>query len=506
MVDASVVLAEFAHESNTFVHSTTNRADFEDRRALFGAELVQELRDTNSEIAGYLTALEAADCAIEPAMAVSATPGGVVERSTFEHFWSHLEDNLTEALPAVDGVALALHGAMVLEDDLDGDGLILERVRDIVGDDRHIVATLDLHTNITDRMLGAADALIAYEEYPHTDTFDTGRTGGELLTSLIRTDQWPVSHIERPPLLSSGPNQNTSISPMADLMAAARRAEEDEAVYKVNVTPGFFRSDIPEAGFAVSTVAQHGTAAREASRSIAEQAWAARDAFHVDYPTPTEAVETAVERVRGVEAPAAPIVLGDVGDNPGGGATGDETAMLRALLDTGVEDAGLVLIHDPAAVERCLTAGVGGEVTLDLGGKKPDSQTAPIEGLTGRVRAITDGQFRNTGPMSTGTLNDTGRTIRFECIPGPAVVITEKRIQPLDAELWRHVGVQPERLDLIVVKSANHYRADYDRIAAEVIPVDSPGGNTIDPSDYDYKRIHRPIFPLDDVPGYPPWE
>lgn len=505
MSGPEILVAEFAHESNTFVHDTTDREDFEDRRALFGAEVIDEMRGTNSEVAGFVSVLEEHDWGIRPAMAVSATPGGVVERETFEHYWEQLADAIESNLDRIDGVALALHGAMVLEDHQDGDGLIIKRVRELVGADVPIAVTVDLHTNVTDRMLSAADVLVAYEEYPHTDTFETGETAAEILVTVIEDGLDPAMHVERPPVLSSGPNQNTSISPMQDLMSLAREAEEDDEVFKVNVTPGFFRSDIPEAGLAVSTVARSADLARDTTREIATAAWEARAEFIADYPSPAEAVEIAADRVAAGATADGPIVLGDVGDNPGGGAAGDETAMLRAVLDQGLSNAGVVLIHDPEAVEACRDAGVRSDVTLDLGAKKVDSYTEPIHDLDGYVKAITDGRFHNTGPMGTGTATDTGHTVLLRCGDDVSVVVTDKRIQPLDAELWRHVGVQPERLDVIVVKSANHYRADYDRLAAEVIPVDSPGGNTIDPNDYDYDRIRRPIFPLDEVPDYPPW-
>jgi microcystin degradation protein MlrC len=333
--------------------------------------------------------------------------------------------------------------------------------------------------------------------------YERGEDAADILLDVLDGTKTEM-YVERVPLFVPGAGQNTSDDPMQGIMAAAREVETRPDVLKVNVTPGFFRADIPDAGFAVTTVATSDAAAREVSRDVAESVWDSRNEFVVEYPSPSTAVEQAMDRVaeRGPDAP--PVVLGDVGDNPGGGATGDETALLRELLDRGVDNAGVVLIHDPEAVERCLDAGVGSTVTIDLGGKKVDSHTEPLH-LEGYVKAVTDGSFVNTGPMRTGTENDTGRTVLLRCGRDVSVVVTEKRIQPLDAELWRHVGVQPERLSVVVVKSSNHYRADYETISDEIIPVDSPGVNTVDPTDYDYEHIRRPKIPLDDVDSYPDW-
>lgn len=505
MTKDKILIGQFAHESNTFVSETTDREHFKVDRELFGEAVLAELTGTNSEIHGFASVLNDSPYETIPSIAARTTPGGVVERETFEFYWDAIEQTLIEERDHIAGVALALHGAMVLEDYDDGDGLVLSRIRELLGEDVPIVATVDLHTNVTEEMTTNADAIVAYEEYPHTDMYETGEAAAKILLECLKSGMDTYMHVERPPLIVPGASQNTSDDPMEGIMNRARELEERSGVLKVNVTPGFFRADIPEAGFAVTTVATTGDTAREVSRDVAEAIWDHRDDFIVEYPTPGEAVDRAIDTVNSGDANATPVVLADVGDNPGGGATGDETALLSELLDRGVENAGVVLIHDPGAVECCIDAGVGSTVTLDLGGKKVDTHTESIRNLEGYVKAVTDGTFVNTGPMRTGTANDTGRTVLFQCGEGVSVVVTEKRIQPLDAELWRHVGVQPERLSIVVVKSANHYRADYETLSDEIVPVDSPGINTVDPTDYDYENVSRSKVPLDEVKSYPDW-
>jgi Uncharacterized conserved protein len=167
-------------------------------------------------------------------------------------------------------------------------------------------------------------------------------------------------------------------------------------------------------------------------------------------------------------------------------------------------------MRDPEVVERCVAAGVSERVTVGLGGKTDDRHGDPIEDLDGYVKAITDGEFQNTGPMGTGSENHLGRTIHLKCghADGVSVLLTENRLQPLDAEIWRHAGIQPERLDTLVVKSMNHFRADYEPMSSEVMPINSIGLCGMDPRNFVFSTIRRPVFPLDDMTDddYPDWK
>jgi microcystin degradation protein MlrC len=507
-----VLIGELAHESNTFAAGRTRREHFRQRREYFDDAVIGKLRGTNSAIGGALEVAEAEGYALHPTVAASASPGGVVAADAYECYVDRIVDGAREHADALDGVFLALHGAMVPEGMDDGEGPLLAAVREAVGD-VPVVATFDLHGNVTDRMVEAADALVACETYPHVDMDATGRRAMDLLGRIADGEVEPVTRVERPPLLPHGPLQNTRTGPMADVMARARDLEEREPILKANVFPGYHMADVPEMGFSVPVVADGDpAAAREAARELAALAWDRREAFVGDFPTPEEAVADATRAIGARGGGDGPVVLADVGDNPGGGAAGDGTALLEALLeaDEPAVDAGVAILRDPEAVAACVAAGVRERVTVTLGGKTDEHHGGPVEDVDGYVAAVTDGRFRNTGPMGTGTRNDLGRAVRFECGTGDAVTVllAENRLQPLDAEIWRHLGVQPERLDVLVVKSTNHFRADYEPMASRVIVVDSPGLSAIDVSRFDHERIPRPQFPLDDVPGdaYPDWE
>jgi len=506
-----VFLAEFSHETNTFATTPTERAEFRNRGEFFGREVLSEFEGTNSTIGGACEVAEAEAIDLLPSVSAEATPGGVVSREAYEFYTERILDDLREA-GDVEGVFLSLHGAMVQEGGVDGEGPLLSAVREVVGESVPVVATLDLHGNVTDETVASADALVAFETYPHTDMAETGRRAMELLVAAVRGEIDPVTRIERPPLLPFVPNENTREGPMAELMAEARRLEANEGVLETNVLPGFHQADVPGIGFSVPVVADGDPAlARETARSLAGTAWSMREAFVGEYPTPEEAVRQAGRLQRDGACESGPVVLADVGDNPGAGGAADGTVLLRELLEQGVENAGLALVCDPEAVERAIEAGVGSRPTITLGGKTDDRHGEPLE-VEGYVATITDGQFRNTGPMATGVRTNLGRAVRLR-VGGEGggaieVIVTENRVQPYDAEIWRHVGLQPERLDVLVVKSTNHYRASYEPLASEVITVNSPGLGAMDARLFEYGNVDRRLYPIDDLDetAYPDWE
>lgn len=511
MGSPTVFVAELSHETNTFSDEPTGRKQFQERREYFGDEVLEEFDGTNTTIGGAMEIAEREGVDLRPSVAAAAMPSGRVTADAYEFYTGRVVTDLREIADELDGVFLSLHGAMVQEGGVDGEGPLIEVVRKVVGPNVPIVVTLDLHGNITDRMIDAADALVAFESYPHTDMGPTGRRAMSLLLETVAGQLDPVMRIERPPVLPYGPKQNTRDGPMAEVMSIARELEDRDGVLKVNVLPGFHQADIPLMGFSIPVVADSSEIiARDAARELAETVWDRRDEFVAAFPEPEEAVSQALELTEADVTEDGPVVLADLGDNPGGGGATDGTTVLRELIDQEVKNSGFALIHDPKVVAQAVNAGVGERIIATLGGKKDNLHGDPIEDLELYVKAITDGQFRNTGPMGTGTRNNLGQAIRARIggEDGVEVILVENRIQPLDAEVWRHMGIQPERLDVLVVKSTNHYRADYEPMASEVIPVDTPGLVAVNPGRFEYEHIERPKFPIDDMDdaAYPDWE
>lgn len=500
----TVVVGAVAHETNTFVTDTVARSDFQARRELFGTEVTESLRGTETAMGGIIEAAADHDVDLIQTVAAFATPGGVVSRDAAAFYTEEILSGLREHVADLDGVILPLHGAMVTEDHTDGEGALLERVREVVGPDTPVVVTLDLHGNVSDRMVAIADALVAYETYPHLDKAATGRRGMDLLVSMLVGDVTPTIAMERPPLIALQPKAHTERGPMADVMARARDHESRAGVLKVNVLPGFYHADIPEMGVTVPVVTDDDPAlARRVALDVAEYVWDNRAAFVEDYPEPAEAVAQAKERRKTLSAEDGPIVMADFGSNPGGGGAANGTTVLREMLDQGLENAGWAIMHDPEVVADCLAAGVGERVETTVGGKTDDRHGAPIEDVDGYVKAITDGIYYNTGTSHSGrgVRNEIGRTVRFQCGPDDSVtvVVAETRASAFDAEIWRHVGQPPERLDYICVPSLIAFLGDYGPFAAEVILVDTPGASAVNPHRFEYAHIPRPLYPLDEL-------
>jgi len=510
MSNETVLIGGFSHETNTFASGKTDRPLFQERREYFGQEIPEKMRGTNTSEGGVMEIAQKKGINLRYTVSASATPSGVVASDAYEFYTGKILEGVEEHVNELDGVCLCLHGAMVPEGMDDGEGPLVAAVRDRVGPDIPIAVTLDLHGNNTDQLVEEADILVSFEEYPHTDTGATGRRAMRFLTQTMRGELNPTMHIERPPVLALGPKQNTREGPMAEVMELAREYEKRDNVVKVNVFPGFHQADVPSMGCSIPVVADGDPdVAREVSRELATYVWENRRDFIGDYPDPEEAVSEAREILDQLGKDDGPIVMADVGDNPGGGGAADGTTVLREMLNQKLTNAGFAIIRDPEVVDACIEAGVGERVTVDLGGKTDDRHGEPIENLDSYVKAITDGEFVNTGPMGTGSENHLGTGVHLKCghEDGVSVIVTENRMQPLDAEIWRHVGIQPERLDVLVVKSTNHFRADYEPMSSEVIPINSIGLVAMDPRKFDFECVRRPQFPLDEMTddAYPDW-
>lgn len=508
----TVLTGELAHETNTFVRGLTERSDFQEDREYLGEDVPTQMAGTETSIGGIVDS--AADTGIELLHTISAraTPSGVVSEEAYSFYRSLILDELRDHIDEIDGVILALHGAMATEVAPDGEGPLLSAVRSIVGPDVPVVATLDLHANVTEEMVEVADALVAYEEYPHLDKAETGVKAFDILVKAMRGKVEPTSHFERPPTIIFQPKAHTTHGPIAKVMERAREYEQQDDVLKANVLPGFYHADISEMGVTTPVVTDGDPElARKVSRDLAELIWENRKEFVGEYPKPAEAVAQAKGVISGLDEENGPVVMADFGSNPGGGGASNGTTVLQEMLEQEVDNSGWAIMHDPEAVEDCIAAGVGNRVTVDVGGKTDDRHGETITDLDGYVKAITDGRYVNTGTSHSGrgVQNTIGQTVRFECgaDDGVTIVLAERRASAFDAEIWRHIGLPPERLDLICIPSLIAFLGDYEPLSSDVILVDTPGVSAVNPERFDYSHIARPISPLDDMDddAYPSW-
>lgn len=476
------------HESHSFSNVVTDIDAFKKVLLLEGDESIERLRNTTSEMAGFIRGAERFGFELVPSLWAWGVSTGPVQAETLEHLIGIVEQSYDNA-GKIDGILFALHGAMVAEQALDGDGYILSSFRKFAGD-IPIVVTLDLHANISEAMVENADAIVGYDTYPHIDQVERGEEAAGILVRTIRGEIIPVMSLEKPSMITVPNMQFTDVNPMKELLSLAWEAERQVGVVSVTVAGGFAYSDVPEIGPSVLVVTDNDMeTGRKYARQIAERFWELRD----DFLPHLASVEEAVTQAIGSDA--SPVILADVGDNIGAGTPGDSTFILQELIDQGASSA-VVIVADPQAVEAAVEAGVGCQVDFTVGGKCDEFHGSPVR-VRGRVTLISDGVFQNRGPMRDGITERMGRTAVVDA-SGIKIVLTEIKMPPWNLEQLRSVGISPEREAIIALKSAVAFRAAYERIAGEIIEVNSPGLSSADLAAFSYSNIRRPLYPLDD--------
>ncbi len=490
-----VLTGMFSHETNTFSNLPTGLEQFKQRHFLEGAAIEGAFGDTRSSLGGFIDVARRRGAELVYTVAASATPGGKVTDDVFELVWENVCSALDEH-PDVTGVLLALHGAMVVESDDDGEGALLERLRSRVGAEVPIVATLDLHANLTPRMVGNADVLIGYKTYPHVDGWERAVEAAELLLEMAAGKVRPTMPMAKPPLAPTCPGQLTERTPARDFVDRLVELEASPGVLSASMLEGFPYADIEEMGmgFLVVTDGDRALAQRQAD-ALAEAAWARRYEFVADLLDVPEAVEEAMA----LSAGGHPVVLADMSDNPGGGAAGDSVAILAEFTRRGATGVAVSTVYDPEVVALAHEAGVGATLRTRLGGKTDDLH-GPSLSIEGRVRSLSDGRFVYKGRMNTGVRSTLGRAAVVE-VAGNLVIVNEYRRQSIDPEILRSQDIEPRECRFIVLKSAVHYRSNFSELAHAIVEVTGPGVCSARLSDFHFEHVRRPLFPLDDVPG-----
>ena len=489
-----ILIAGFQHETNTFAPSRTGYQDFVHGGAFpamaRGADILA-MRDVNIPIGGFIRAMEGPRVELIPVLWAGATPAAHVEEEAFEQIAGEIVDAARDG--SFDGIYLDLHGAMVCSHDDDGEGLLLARLREAVGPNVPIVASLDLHANVTRRMLEQADALVAYRTYPHEDMAEAGeRAAGLLKVLLAQGDrlQWAARRL---PFLIPINAMCTMVEPAQGAYRMLGMAEAGQNV-ALSFAPGFPAADFPECG---GMVWGYGADARvDGAVDALARYVIGREAQWV---VPFLAPEEAVRRAQWIAAQASrPVVIADTQDNPGGGGDSNTTGMLRALVACNAQEAAIGLMVDPQAAQAAHQAGVGRSISIGLGGQSGIPGDAPFY-ATFRVEQLSDGRCRYDGPMMNGKLTDAGPSARLS-IGGVQIVVSTYKDQMLDRNLYRMAGVQPEAMKILVNKSSVHFRADFQPIAEAILVAKAPGPLCADPADFPWTRLApgmrlRPLGP-----------
>lgn len=486
-----VLTAEISHETNTFSIRPTDLDAFKSRYFLLGQDAIRERGQANTDLAGFLDVARQKGWVLTHAISTSAPPGGRVTAGTL----------ITLAEPVLelartqlfDGVLLALHGAMATERSDDGEGEFLQRLRKIIGPDIPVAITLDPHANVTQKMANLANIIVSYKTYPHIDMRECAIRAGEILHRTMSGEIRPQTLLVRRPMLEEVNGGRTDIGPMIERNSMARAHEQQSNTFSISINAGFGNADIAEVGPTVLVTYQgdhrpHETIANE----LADDIWNRRFEVLNDYL----GVEAAAAQCAAHDGANGPIVVADYADNPGGGAYGDATTLLAALLAEGVSDACFGPMIDPETVRLLEAHAVGDTVTLALGGRTdPAFGGGPLT-VTGTLKLLSDGGYTGTGPILGGLHRSWGPTAVLAA-QGIEILIVSNATQMLDLEQFRAFGIDPADKAIIALKSMQHFRAAFEPIAARVIVCDSGALCTPDLARLPYQKVPRPVFPLD---------
>jgi microcystin degradation protein MlrC len=502
---ARIAVGGFQHETNTFAPLRASWADFERADAwpgfVRGPELIKAIEGFNIPIAGAVLALQALGHELVPLCWCSAPPSSYVDREAYEKVAGWIIEDL-QAHGPVDAVYLDLHGAMVAEHSEDGEGELMRRVRAVIGERVPLVASLDYHTNMTPEMVRHASAMVGYRTYPHIDMAETGGRAARLLDRMLK-DRRPLYKAYRQldfliPLVW----QCTLMEPakgIFKLIGEIERGSDEfggptgthnQGIVTITHTPGFPPADIAQCGPALVVYGHDKEAAEAQADRLAGFIKQQEPAFAGRLYTPDEAV---VEAMRLARTAARPILLADIQDNPGAGGTSDAVGLLQALIIHRARGAVIGMIVDPEAAEAATVAGEGAVLERGIGAAVGFAGEKPVE-RSWRVARLGSGIFTGSGPMYGGAKFQIGpMALLTDDQSGVSAVLACRRIQAVDQEMFRHVGVEPSDVPILALKSTVHFRAHFQPIAEAVLCVQSPGAHVTDPAELPYRNLRKGI-------------
>lgn len=485
----NIAIGGIMHESNTFAPQPADRKRFEEASLAFGEDVIPVWKDAHHEFGGFIGGAAKYGYSLVPTAMAWATPAGPVTDDAF--------DEIVGAIIAgakrepIDGLLIALHGAMVTASHPSADTEVLRRVREAFPD-KPIALSLDFHGNVSPKIAEYADIIVGYQTYPHIDQRDRGLLAAELLVRTIKKEIRPVAAVAKRAMILNLLGQATEREPMRSLMTKARQMEKRPGMLSASIMAGFPYADVPEMGPAVMAVHDGDRAAAQAvAEELAETMWQVRHELYVPCPTPEEAVGLALASER------TPVLLIDLGDNIGGGSSGDGTVLLDEILKRKASGA-IVVLYAPEAVKAATRLGVGAYFTGKVGGALDKLHGDPIR-VSGLIKSIHDGKWVETEARHGGRRhNDQGPTVVLT-IDGPNTLILDSyRTPPFSLGQITSLSIDPQSARMIVVKAAVAYKAAYAPLAGRVIEVDTPGVTAINPKHFTYRNIKRPMFPLDD--------
>ncbi|SAL42383.1 MlrC domain-containing protein [Caballeronia peredens] len=486
-----ILIARMNHETNTFSPVATPLEAFGRDGPCYGDDAYRENAGMRTAMSAFIDAAKREGASIVTPISASANPSGRVAASAYDAICA----SIIEAAEGCDAVMLDLHGAMVAENSSDGEGDLLERVRRVLPR-APIAVSLDLHGNVTQKMIDHADVIVSFKTYPHVDMYESGAHAARLLFDRIHGRAKPVIAWAQPPLMTHTLRSATAEGVMKRAVDAARAAERDDGVLAVSVLAGFSLADIEAPCLSVVVVANGAREkAQEVADRIARLIWDDRDGF-VYRSAPLE--QSISEGARLAGETNKPVLLLDHGDNCMSGGTCDTTDAFEEALKQGLDGIVVGPFCDPDAVAKLYAAGEGASVTIGIGNKLASvaSRGKPPLEVTGIVRALTNGEYIISGPTYTGQRAYMGRAAVIET-HSARILLTERTHEPWDLGVFESVGINPATARFLILKSRMYCRPVFVPLSGGLVECDSRGVTSSDYALFSFGNLKRPVYPLD---------
>jgi len=470
--------------------------DFFERSELCRGDAVLSLQE--GTVGGMLDTLRQQSAEIAPLLVAISCSSGPLTADCYGQLKTEMLDRLRQSLP-VDGVLLALHGSASAENAGDIEGDLLAAVRSIVGVEIPIVATLDLHAHVTEAMVRSANALVAWETYPHRDAVTTGQRGADLLLRTLQGEVKPTMALAKAPVIVGGVHSGTEgDAPFAEIMRFAKSFENDSDVLSTSAFLVHPYLDLPEMGGGGLVITNDNMEkAASIAAQIAQLYWARRFKLEADVYSPAEAIN------EGLEIEGGPVLLAEVADCCGGGAAGDNVTTLKSLVELCSDQPSLVPVVDPAAAQACHSAGAGGELTLQLGHSLDPQWGSPLH-VTGTVAKTSDGTFTYSEGIYKGQTGNMGPSAVFT-VGAIQILITTHATYDWADEQFRSMQLDPLSAKFIVVKNPMNFRVGYDGVYKSYFILGTPGSTPATVKHVQFKNLQRPYFPKDtEIPNFNP--
>ena len=476
-----VVVAELKQETATFNPASSHYDDFQVYR---GQDVLAAYRGTRTELAGAMAILEPAGIEIIPTLAAAAVSGGPIADADLDRLLAECVDAVRPHSD-VDGAYICLHGAMAGESEIDPEGRLLSALRGLLSG-VPMVASLDLHAVISDRMMDAADVLVPFHTYPHVDQYETGQRAARILLRLLRGEVRPTTARVELPLLVRGDELITATGKFGTAIKSCQKIESSPGGLAAGVIIGNAFTDVPDLQSNVLVCRDNDLAgAEQEALQIARYMWRHREQFQAELTPLADAIELA-------SSTPGLTVFSDAADATASGAAGDSNAILKGLLTARLSKRALIPLVDAPAVATAVASGVGARLEIALGGTRDSGRFSPVR-VDVTVESLHDGDFL----YEDGTRGRGGRVVVLTT-GSITIMVSERPVYVVGRKVFQAHGLEPTQFDLVVVKSPNGFRTYYEELASCIVPVDVPGSTSANLRSLPFQHCRRPVFPLDE--------